>query len=86
MRILRHKNFEKQYQKLPAPLRAKVDCALVEFISNPFAKRLRNHALSGRLRGKRAFSATSDIRIVFEEFYGYTIVVMLAVGTHSQVY
>lgn len=36
--------------------------------------------------GKRAISVMGDMRIIFEEFNDYTLVLMLDVGTHNQVY
>ena len=86
MQILRHKNFKKQYKKLPKPLKLKVDQTLVKFVDDPFAENLQNHALKGRLKGKRAIYIGADLRMIFEEFDGYAIVLMLAVGSHNQVY
>ena len=36
--------------------------------------------------GLRAISVTSDIRIIFQEFFHYRVVLFLDIGTHSQVY
>lgn len=38
------------------------------------------------MKGKRAFSVTGDMRIIFEEFDDYVLVIMLDIGTHAQVY
>ncbi|EKD48256.1 MAG: hypothetical protein ACD_65C00045G0002 [uncultured bacterium] len=81
-----HKNFEKRYRKLDNKLKVKVDGAIKRFIANPYDPILRNHSLNGRLEGKRAFWAGGDLRVVFEEFDNYVLVVMLDVGTHNQVY
>lgn len=42
--------------------------------------------LDTKRRGKRSFSVTGDMRIIFEEHENYTMVLMLDVGTHNQVY
>jgi mRNA-degrading endonuclease YafQ of YafQ-DinJ toxin-antitoxin module len=38
------------------------------------------------LLGKKAISINSDLRIIFEEFDDYTLVVFLDLGTHNRVY
>lgn len=86
MRILRHKKFKKRYKKLDGFLRKRVDLSIEKFFRNPFDPTLRNHALSGKMDGKRAISVTGDMRIVFEEYNNYVLVVMLDVGTHGRVY
>ncbi|MFH1218305.1 MAG: hypothetical protein V1679_00490 [Candidatus Peregrinibacteria bacterium] len=86
MRIYRHKKFKKRYSKLPVFLKDKVDLAILKFEKDPFDRALRNHGLSGRLDGKRAFWVTGNIRVVFEEYDDYLVVLMLNVGVHPQVY
>jgi mRNA-degrading endonuclease YafQ of YafQ-DinJ toxin-antitoxin module len=56
------------------------------FLSSPNDKKLLNHNLKGSLLGKRAISVNSDLRIIFEEFDNYTLVVFLDLGTHNRVY
>jgi addiction module RelE/StbE family toxin len=86
MRIRYHKKFEKRFKKLPPSLKKKTISAIRKFVKDPFDKTLANHPLTGKLLGKRAFSVTGDIRIVFEEYNSYVLVIMLDVGSHSQVY
>lgn len=45
---------------------------------------LDDHALTGKLTGKRAFSVSPDVRVVYEK-YGETII-FLDIGSHNQVY
>ena len=45
---------------------------------------LNDHALRGRLKGKRAFSVANDIRVVYEETNEAYL--LLDVGSHNQVY
>ena len=80
------RKFEKSLRKLSADLRRKTVLAVERFFENPTDPPLRNHQLQGRLDGLRAFSVSSDIRVVFQEFDGYVVVLMLDVGTHDQVY
>lgn len=64
----------------------KVLDALTVFQDNPFDPHLKNHPLVGKLAGQRAFSVTGDLRVLFEEYDTYVLVLLLDVGTHSQVY
>ncbi len=86
MKIIYHKKFEKRFAKLTPKLKQKTSEAIKLFLKNPRDPILRNHALNGVLLERRAFSVTGDIRIIFEEFDNYFVVVMLDVGIHSQIY
>lgn len=86
MQIFFKKGFIKQYQKLKKSDREKVDSALEVFEKNPKDVQLNNHALIGKLQGKRSISAGFDLRIIIKVEGDYVIVTMLAVGTHNQVY
>jgi mRNA-degrading endonuclease YafQ of YafQ-DinJ toxin-antitoxin module len=86
MNIRYHKNFEKHYKKLQKADKEKVLMAISRFDKNPFNPMLKNHPLHGAAEGKRAFSAGSNLRIIFEEYENYMFVLMLDVGTHNQVY
>lgn len=55
------------------------------FRNNPSDTRLNNHPLGRRLKGKRAFNITGDIRIVFEP-QGKHRVRFLTIGGHKDVY
>jgi len=86
MRIDYHKNFGKKYRKLPKKIQQKVDGVIEEFQNNPLSPRLKNHPLKGAMKGRRAISVTGDLRIIFREYDDYILVLMLDVGTHTQVY
>lgn len=86
MRIVRHRNFKKRYQRLDKYMREKANLAMEKFQRNPFDPILRNHALKGDMVGRRAISVTGDVRIIFEEHDDYVLVIMLDVGTHNQIY
>ncbi|MDF1569644.1 MAG: type II toxin-antitoxin system mRNA interferase toxin, RelE/StbE family [Spirochaetaceae bacterium] len=55
------------------------------FITDPYAPDLKNHKLSGRLKGLRAISAGYDCRIVFS-FVEENTALLIAIGTHDEVY
>ncbi len=84
MRIHIQQSFEKRYEKLPKILQKKTLDALRRFLANPHEKRLKDYLLQGRLRNKRAFSVTGDVRVIYEK--EKDAVLLLDVGTHAQVY
>lgn len=43
-----------------------------------------DHALTGKLTGKRAFSVAGDIRVIYVELED--AIVFLDIGSHNQVY
>ncbi len=86
MRIIPGKKYIKSYRKLPSRAREAVDTALRVFMADPFAPSLRNHSLKGEWAGVRSIDAGFDVRILFMEEDGYTIVLLVDVGTHSQLY
>jgi len=86
MKIDHTKKFKKMFKKLPKNLKRKVIETIEVFIEYPFDPRLRDHALKGYLKGTRSISVNSDLRIIFKESDGYTLVLMLDLGTHNQVY
>ncbi len=81
-----HKHFIKSFSRADKKLQNKIIHSVDLFRKNPFDPSLKNHALKGSMQGKRAFSVTGDVRIIFEEYQDYILVVMLDVGTHNQVY
>lgn len=86
MRVEYHKSFTKKFRKLNRKTQDKVTDVVNIFRHDPHDPSLRNHALKGSMLGKRAFSVTGDLRVVFEEIDDYVLVIMLDVGTHNQVY
>lgn len=86
MKIIYRKNFVKRYKKLSPKLKDKISTSLKQFKTDPHNPILRNHALKGRLQGRRALSVSGDLRIIFEEIDDYVLVIMLDVGIHNQVY
>jgi len=86
MELYYHHRFRKQLGKLSPKLQRKVRLTLDIFEGNPRDSRLRNHALSGRFGGQRSISVTGDVRIIFEKEDDYEKVILLQVGTHSEIY
>jgi addiction module RelE/StbE family toxin len=55
------------------------------FVENRSDPTLKDHALSGKLQGFRAFNITNDIRVVYIQKSKDNFV-FLNIGTHNQVY
>lgn len=86
MIIRYHKKFIKRFNRLTYKLQKKVSERIEEFKRNPNEQSLKNHALKGKMIGRKSFSITGDIRIIYEEHEDCTHVLMLDVGKHTQVY
>jgi mRNA interferase YafQ len=85
--IIRYTNrFEKDLKKLSKSQKRSVANAMRLFSKNPFEPSLKNHKLGGKLRGVHAFFAEYDLRILYREEKGFTIVIMLRAGKHDDVY
>lgn len=67
-------------------LQKKVSEKIKLFVHNRFDETLNNHSLKGKFVDLRSISVTGDLRIIFREEKGYTIVIMLNIGSHSQLY
>lgn len=86
MQFYRTKSFTKALQKLPPRLLDAVEESLILFEQDRTSPRIRDHALKGRLKGLRAFSAGWDLRIIYREEGGFITIILLDVGSHNQVY
>lgn len=58
---------------------------LEQFTANPFDPELKNHKLSGQLKGLRAISVAYNCRIVFSLVEENTAL-LVSIGTHDEVY
>ncbi len=86
MKIKYHKRFEKQFKRLLDKDKKKITNVIEVFVKNVEHSSLCNHKLKGALSGKRAISVGFDLRIIFEEFDNYTLVIFLDLGKHNRVY
>lgn len=71
---------------MPRKLQVLVSKKLLLFKKDPFHPSLKNHALHGQMQHLRAISITRNIRIIFEEYDNYAIVLMLDIGSHNRLY
>lgn len=85
--IRRTKAFEKHYRQRITPnkkLQKKFLVAYEQFMVGIRDYPLRDHALTGSMKGLRAFWITADVRVVYAEDENF--IVFVDVGTHAQVY
>lgn len=86
-RLVRDRVFEKHFKKRISPnkkLLVAFESRLALFASGERDYPLFDHPLKNKLAGKRAFSVTGDIRVVYTEHAD--AIIFLDIGTHNQVY
>jgi len=79
-----HKNFKKQFKRLPKNIQSKFGIRLAVFLLEPYSLELNNHPLVGEWRGYRSIDITGDIRAVYR--VDNDIYLFVAIGSHSQLY
>lgn len=80
-------NFIKIYKKRfshQSHLKTKFDAMVRTFEQNNSDPLLKDHALSGKLKGYCSFSITGDIRVIY--YIHENIAYFVDIGTHNQVY
>lgn len=85
MRIVKSRQFEKQYRKLPAKLKKQFADRLAMFLENKNHSLLRVHSLSGNFDGLYSFNVSADIRVIFDSSYD-GVLILVAIGSHSELY
>lgn len=85
LKALHHKNFKKDFKKLPKNMRERFGERFMIFLKNPTDPIVRDHPLLGILEGKRAFSVGGDTRVIYR-FLDKNTILLLRIGTHNQVY
>jgi len=81
----RFKKNIKRYFSMHPEMESRIRSKLKVFVKNPYAPELRNHKLSGQLKGLRAIIVEYDCRIVFA-FIGKDAALLIGVGTHDELY
>ncbi len=85
--LKRKKQFTKHFLKRISPnkkLTAEFERRLELFLLGERGYPLDDHALTGIMAGKRAFSVATDCRVIYEETD--LVITLLDIGTHNQVY
>ena len=85
LQVVRTKTFIKQYNKLGGNIQGKVISRLELLVEDEFNITLNNHPLKGEFVGMRSINITGDIRLIYEK-QNNVILLLLQLGTHSQLY
>lgn len=82
-----HRSFQKSYKKRilsNSKLSQAFDKRYAEFALGKRGAPLNDHPLTGKLAGKRAFSISGDLRVIYKE--SSEVIYFVDIGTHNQVY
>lgn len=85
--IRRHRQFKKNFEKWiarDAKLSSQFAQRLALFAQGVRDTPLNDHPLTGSMDGKRAFSISADIRVIYIETDD--AILFIDIGTHAQVY
>jgi addiction module RelE/StbE family toxin len=92
-KIVISNKFKRAFRKFArrnTQLQARIEKAITELSDDVFNPSLGTHKLEGKLAGLLSCSCGYDCRIVFaietDEESGETVIVLLDVGTHDEVY
>lgn len=85
MIIKRTKRFSKAFEKYDKKIQLKIIERIELLLDNPSDPKLNIHPLKGELKGIYSFNVTGDFRIWYRK-EGNEIILLLSVGTHSQLY
>ena len=85
MKILFHKSFIKQYEKLPQKVQKQLRERNKLLRSDPHNRLLNIHKLHGKRAGYFSVNVTSDFRALFVK-EGEDTILFREIGTHSQLY
>lgn len=85
MKVRFHRNFRRDYAKLPARIRNQFKKRLKAFLEDPFDPLLNNHALHGEWRQFRSINVTGDFRAIFR-MLGRDTVEFVLIDTHGNLY
>jgi addiction module RelE/StbE family toxin len=85
MQIETHKQYDKVWSKLNRNQQLRVLAALKLFVIDPHHSKLRLHQLKGTYYPQYSISVGGDLRVHYVQVDAKRVVLML-VGTHSQLY
>ncbi len=85
MKILFHRNFEKQYRRLREREKSRCKERLAIFLKDPFSATLNNHPLHGTYKGYRSINVAGDLRAIYKMIEP-DVFLFVAVDSHSKLY
>lgn len=85
IQVIIHKKFLKQFRKLPQSIQEAFRLRRDVFLENRADSLLHVYELHGSLEGYKSFNVNADIRVVFKDIGGDTVM-FTAIGSHSELY
>ncbi len=85
MKIIFHRNFEKQVEKLKPAEKEKLKARLKLFWADQFDRQLNNHPLKGKYLDYRSINIDGDLRAVYKNA-GDGACIFVRIGTHGELY
>ena len=79
-----HKNFKKQYKKLPEKVKIQFNIRLQLYLENPTSPILNIHKLHGQEEEFTSMNVTADFRAIFT--ISKNVTTFYKIGTHSELY
>jgi len=79
-----HKDFTKDFKRLPSKTREKFQVRLILFEKDEFNPVLNSHALKGKYQGYKSINITGDIRAIYRK--NAEDVIFVEIGSHSRLY
>ncbi len=84
MKVFFHKQFEKQYRKLPSTIQKQFIVRLRLFLEEPMHPLLHVHMLTGNKYPYQSLNVNADFRALFIQ--DKTTVTFYEIGSHSELY
>lgn len=85
MKIIFHKNFEKNYKKLTDKRKQKFKERKELFLRDKFNPVLNNHSLKGKYKGYRSINIAGDLRAIYRQTIKNNII-FIAIDNHNNLY
>ena len=85
MRLIFHRNFEKQFTKLREGEKRRIKERLALFLDDEFNSTLNNTPLRGKYQGYRSINITGDLRAIYK-FKKPNMCIFVEVDTHGKLY
>lgn len=84
MIVIYHRDFKKDYRKLPKKIIKRFEERILLFVNDEFNPVLNNHSLKGKYSSYRSINVTGDLRAVYKKDGENAIFV--AIDSHSNLY
>lgn len=85
MKVFFHKNFDKEYAKIPLKKRMQCEKRITLFIDDPLHPLLNSHRLHGKLKNLYSINITGDMRALYRIIDINTVEFVL-LDTHGNLY